>query len=188
MSLLRALLEPASVAIVGLSADPNKHGRRVYENLRRLGYRGRVVGVHPQAQVPGVEIYRSLADLPAPPEVVVCAAPAAAALEVAIAAGQLEAGGLVVFAGGFAEVGAEGRALQEQLMANCRAGGVLLLGPNSGGVIRPGTGLALSFLTCLDRPAEQIRSGPVGLVTQSGGTGSYLHNLAAERGSGLAIS
>ncbi|HKX75828.1 MAG TPA: acetate--CoA ligase family protein, partial [Acidimicrobiia bacterium] len=47
---------------------------------------------------------------------------------------------------------------------------------------------ALSFLTCLDRPAEQIRSGPVGLVTQSGGTGSYLHNLAAERGSGLAIS
>ena len=28
----------------------------------------------------------------------------------------------------------------------------------------------------------------MGVVTQSGGTGSYIHNLAAARGSGLAIS
>jgi acyl-CoA synthetase (NDP forming) len=63
-----------------------------------------------------------------------------------------------------------------------------VLGPNSGGVIRPGRRLAASFLTCLDRPAGQIRSGPVGLVTQSGGTGSYLHNIAAARGGGLAVS
>lgn len=46
----------------------------------------------------------------------------------------------------------------------------------------------MSFLTCLDRPIEQIRSGPVGLITQSGGTGSYIHNLAASRGGGLAVS
>ena len=49
-------------------------------------------------------------------------------------------------------------------------------------------GLAASFLTCLDRPREEVRSGPVGVVTQSGGTGSYLLNLAAGRGGGLAVS
>jgi acyl-CoA synthetase (NDP forming) len=55
-------------------------------------------------------------------------------------------------------------------------------------VINPARGVALSFLTCLDRPGDEIRPGPVGLVTQSGGTGSYLHNLAAEAGSGFAVS
>ncbi|MGH9102895.1 MAG: acetate--CoA ligase family protein, partial [Acidimicrobiales bacterium] len=33
-----------------------------------------------------------------------------------------------------------------------------------------------------------VRTGPVGVVTQSGGTGSYLHNLAAARGGGLAAT
>ena len=69
--------------------------------------------------------------------------------------------------------------------APCR---VPAVGPNSGGVIRRSKGLAASFLTCLDRNAGEISSGPVGLVTQSGGTGSYIHNLAAARGSGLAVS
>ena len=55
-------------------------------------------------------------------------------------------------------------------------------------MIVPGAGVAMSFLTCLDRPADEIRSGSVGLVTQSGGTGSYIHNLAAGQGGGLAAS
>jgi len=78
--------------------------------------------------------------------------------------------------------------LEESLALRAGTAGVRVLGPNSGGVIRPGRGLAASFLTCLDRPAHQIRSGRVGVVTQSGGTGSYLHNLAAARGGGLAVS
>jgi acyl-CoA synthetase (NDP forming) len=93
-----------------------------------------------------------------------------------------------VFAGGFGEAGPEGQALESALAEEVANLGVRMLGPNSGGIIRPGRGLAASFLTCLDRPADQIRSGRVGVVTQSGGTGSYLHNLASARGGGLAIS
>ena len=79
-------------------------------------------------------------------------------------------------------------ALEADLSEWVQRVGFRLLGPNSGGVIRRSKGLAASFLTCLDRNAGEIRSGPVGLVTQSGGTGSYIHNLAAARGSGLAVS
>jgi acyl-CoA synthetase (NDP forming) len=69
-----------------------------------------------------------------------------------------------------------------------RRAGVRLLGPNSGGVVHASGGVALSFLTWLDRPIEQVRGGPVALVTQSGGMGSYIHSLAAARGGGLAVS
>ena len=187
MSGLGRLLDPASIAIAGLSADPAKHGGRVLANLRKLGYRGEVWGVNPKLpRVEGIEVQASLGDLREPPDLVVCAVPAPVVRDIAIAARGV--GALIVFAGGFAESGEDGMALEADLSECVDRVGFRLLGPNSGGVIRPSVGLAASFLTCLDRPAEQIRTGPVGLVTQSGGTGSYIHNLAAERGSGLAVS
>ncbi len=115
-----------------------------------------------------------------------CAIPASEVRKVAKTAQGT--GGLVVFAGGFGETGSDGAALQADLAEQAHAEGTRVLGPNSGGVIRRSKGLAASFLTCLDRNAGEIRSGPVGLVTQSGGTGSYIHNLAAARGGGLALS
>lgn len=187
MSGLDRLLDPASIAMVGLSADPAKHGGRVLANLRKLGYSGQVWGVNPGLPaVEGVEVVASLRDLPEPPDLVVCAVPARAVREVAMTSDG--AGALVVFAGGFGETGGDGLALEADLSEWVDRVGIRLLGPNSGGIIRPSIGLAASFLTCLDRPAGQIRSGPVGLVTQSGGTGSYIHNLAAARGGGVAVS
>jgi acyl-CoA synthetase (NDP forming) len=187
MSDLDRLLDPATIAIVGLSADRDKHGGRVLGHLRRLGYGGEVYGVNPgKPRVDGVEMFGRVTDLPHPPDLIVCAIPAAAVRYVTM--DSAGAGGLVVFAGGFGESGRDGRALEADLTKKAEAVGVRVLGPNSGGVIRPSRGLAASFLTCLDRPAGQIRSGRVGVVTQSGGTGSYLHNLAAARGSGLAVS
>jgi len=187
MSDLGRLLDPATIAIVGLSADPSKHGGRVLGNLRKLGFNGTVWGVNPRLpDVEGVEIFKSVSYLPQPPDLVVSAVPAAATLEVVADAKGI--GGVVIFAGGFAESGPDGQALEDDLARTASKVGTRILGPNSGGVIRPGCGLAASFLTCLDRPADQIRSGPVAVVTQSGGTGSYLHNLAAARGGGLSVS
>ena len=187
MSDLDRLLDPAIIAIVGLSADQDKHGGRVLGHLRRLGYGGEIYGVNPRLpRLDGVEVFETMGDLPRPPDLVVCAIPAGAVGDVAEQAAG--AGAMIVFAGGFSESGSGGRVLEEALARRARSAGVRVLGPNSGGVIRPSRGLAASFLTCLDRPAGQIRSGRVGLVTQSGGTGSYLHNLAAARGSGLAVS
>ena len=187
MSDLDRLLDPATIAIVGLSADPDKHGGRVLGHLRRLGYGGEVYGVNPRLpELEGVEVFETVAGLPQPPDLVVCAVPAGAVGEVADQSAG--AGAMIVFAGGFSESGSDGRVVEEALARRARSAGVRVLGPNSGGVIRPSRGLAASFLTCLDRPARQVRSGPVGVVTQSGGTGSYLHNLAAARGSGLAVS
>ena len=187
MSGLDRLLDPKSIAIAGLSADPSKHGGRVLGHLRDLGYAGEIHGVNPGLpMVDGLEVVARVSDLPGPPDLVVCAIPSAAVPQVAMDSKGV--GGLVVFAGGFGESGADGRAREVDLTEKAMAGGFRVLGPNSGGIIRPASGLAASFLTCLDRPADEIRSGPVGVVTQSGGTGSYLHNLAAARGSGLAVS
>ncbi len=187
MSELRPLLDPESIAIAGLSADPAKHGGRVLDHLRALGYPGTISGVNPsQPSIEGIEVVERVSDLAVPPDLVVCAVPAAATVDVAGDCAGV--GSVAVFAGGFGEMGPDGLALEHTLARTAERVGARVLGPNSGGVIRPARLLAASFLTCLDRPAQEIRSGPVGVVTQSGGMGSYLHNLAAERGGGLAVS
>ncbi len=157
--------------------------------MRRVGFAGEIWGVHPKRpEIEGVEMFASVSNLPEAPDVVVSAVPAAVVGGLAFEAGIKGVGTVIVFAGGFAEAGQDGRTLQTELLRARSETGVRILGPNSGGVITPSAGVAMSFLTCLDRPASEIRSGPVGLVTQSGGMGSYVHNLAAACGDGLAAS
>jgi acyl-CoA synthetase (NDP forming) len=187
--LARALLRPRSVAIVGLSADPAKHGNRVLANLRKLGYPGAIWGVNPRGHlVDGIQTVPTVGALPARPDVLVCAVPAAALPSVFAGADDRGAAVAIVFGGGYAEAGPAGQRAQDDLVAVARRAGIRVLGPNSGGVVHADGGVALSFLTWLDRPPDQVRGGPVGLVTQSGGTGSYIHGLAAARGGGLAAS
>lgn len=187
MGTLSRMLDPRSIAIAGLSADSRKHGRRVLEHLLRLDYSGEIVGVNPGLpSIEGISVFRSVADVPEPPDLVVAAVPAQALLDVVRDSSGV--GGVVAFAGGFGEAGSDGRARQVEIAEVAADTGVRLLGPNSGGIIRPSRGLAASFLTCLDRPAGEIRPGDVGVVTQSGGTGSYLHNIASAQGGGLAVS
>ena len=119
-SRLSPLLAPRSVAIVGASPRENTLGNNVVVNLRRFGYAGRIMPVHPSApEVAGLPAYRAFAELPEPAECAVLAVPAdkiAAALEEGAAHGLRAA---VVFASGFAELGEEGRARQRELQALC---------------------------------------------------------------------
>jgi len=184
---LPRLIDPSSIAIAGLSADAGKHGGRVLRHLRALGYEGDVWGVNPGLPtVHGIDMYPTIGALPRPPDLVVCAVPASSVTGVVAQCSGV--GAIVVFASGFSETGPTGQAIQETMSEEATRVGVRVLGPNSGGVIRPGRRLAASFLTCLDRPPAEVRTGPVGVLTQSGGVGSYVHNLAAEHSGGVAIS
>ena len=61
---LGRLLAPASIAIVGASANPDRIGSRVLTNLRRHGYPGQVSVINSRYQeVAGLASYPSLAAL-----------------------------------------------------------------------------------------------------------------------------
>ena len=99
---LSPLLAPRSVAIVGASPRENTLGNNVVVNLRRFGYAGRILPVHPSApEVAGLPAYRGFDELPEPTECAVLAVPAdkiAGALEEGAVHGLRAA---VVFASGY---------------------------------------------------------------------------------------
>ena len=69
---------------------------------------------------------------------------------------------VVIFSAGFAEVGAEGIAMQEQVRDLARANNIRLLGPNSLGVINATNSATASFAFIAD--LEPVTPGTVGFV------------------------
>lgn len=163
---LRCLFAPASVAVVGASDDPRKWGNWLARNALRGAHRREVTLVNRRGgTVLGRPAHRSTLDLPAPPELVALAVPAAAfdrALDEALAVG---ARAILAVTAGLAETGAAGARREQAAVARVREAGAVLLGPNCLGVMDATSEL---HLTSNDLPA-----GSIGLISQSG-------NLALE--------
>ena len=50
---LDAILNPAAVAVVGASRDPDKTGGRILNSIKNGGYQGRVIAVNPRYESVG---------------------------------------------------------------------------------------------------------------------------------------
>ena len=142
---LTALFDPGSVAIVGASNDERKYGNWLSVQAIRMQGRRRVHLINRRGEpVLGKPTFRALADVPGPVDLVVIAVPASGfeqAVDDALAAGTRAIVGVTA---GFAELGADGRALQERVTAKIRGAGALLLGPNCLGVLDSTTQLYLA--------------------------------------------
>lgn len=181
---LRFLHQPASVAVVGASNDPDKIGGRPVDYLRRFGFGGALYPVNPTREaVQGVPAFPDLGSLPAVPDVAVVALPGAAAAEAVEQCAAMGVRGCVVFSSGFAETGGpEGRRLQDRVDA-AAAGGMRVVGPNTQGIASFATGAVLGFSTMfLEEPPED---GPVGIVSQSGAMCSVTYGLLRRRRVGV---
>jgi acyl-CoA synthetase (NDP forming) len=165
---LRALFDPRSVAVLGASNDPAKWGHWLGRGaLKGEGRRSVFLVNRNGGEILGRPAYRSLADLPEEPELVVVSLPAAAfeeSVDASLAAG---AKAVVAISAGLGESGEEGKERERAVVERVRAAGAVLLGPNCLGVFDAGAGLDLS--------SNEVPSGPIGLVSQSG-------NLALEVG------
>lgn len=182
---LDRMFRPRSVAVVGASASAAKIGGIPVDYLTSLGYAGRVIPVNPGADmIQGLPAYPSLSAAPGPIDLAIVAVPAAlveSALEDAISAGVPA---LVVFSSGFAEIGAEGAAVQDRLAARAAAAGVRLLGPNCLGFMTVAEQCHATFTPVLK--LGQPEPGRVGIVSQSGAFGAYALVLAQRRGIGIS--
>lgn len=178
-----ALFAPASVAVIGASADPSKTGGRPVNYLRKHGFQGRIMPVNPRAdQISGLPCYPDIAALPEAPEaaIVLLGANRAAAAVAELAARGTKLA--IVLASGFSEAGAEGQARQRQLAES--AGRMRLLGPNTIGAVDLHSRIVLSASGALE--AEDLPAGGISVASQSGGILGALLSRGAARGIGFA--
>jgi acyl-CoA synthetase (NDP forming) len=134
---LRRLLSPRHLAFVG--------GRNLAEPLRQakaFGFSGPIWAVNPSFEsIEGVPCVRSVRALPEPPDATFLAVPREASIAVARDLAEMNAGGVIGYAAGFAELGGIGVELQRRLVE--AAGDLALVGPNCYGLLNAAEGVAL---------------------------------------------
>lgn len=165
---LRRLLSPRHIAVIG--------GASAAEGIRQcraIGFTGRIWPVHPHREyLEGLPCHRTVAELPEAPDAALVAVPNTAAVPVLAQLAARGAGGAVCYAAGFAEDGADGARLQEELRE--AAAGMPVVGPNCIGVLNYLDG---SALWPDQHGGTRVTSG-VAVVTQSG---NIAQNLTMQR-------
>ncbi|HKU69219.1 MAG TPA: acetate--CoA ligase family protein [Burkholderiales bacterium] len=180
---LSRFLNPRGIAVVGVSAEPNRIGGQALKLLTDFGYKGEIYPVNPRyPEVHGLKCYPDLLAVPKPCDVALIALSAAQAAGAVEQCGKAGIPFALVLAGGYSEVGAEGKALQEQLVATARRSNVRMVGPNCLGIINLKDNARIGF-----GGTAQLRTlipGPMAMVTQSGGFGFGVVAVASYFGVG----
>src|SRR5438477_1906730 len=178
---LAPLLAPSSVAIFGASNDPTRISGRSLRYYREAGYKGGLYPINPTRDtVQGLTAYPDIASVSGAVDCAVIAVPANLAIEAMESCVAKGVKAVVMFTAGFAEIGAEGRAMQERITDIAQASGIRLCGPNCLGLFNMRTGHTPTFSSFLEEGPTP--AGALGMVTQSGAFGTHLLALAARRG------
>ncbi|AOY96309.1 CoA-binding protein [Cupriavidus sp. USMAA2-4] len=178
---LGRILAPASIAIVGASADPRSFGGFVLDNLERFGYAGAVHLVsRSSTEINGRPCVKTVDALPQGIDLAVLAIPEAGVLDAVRGLAARGTHAAVLFASGYAEAGETGRVKQEELARVARDSGILLLGPNCMGFTNFEVGVPVTFEPLAPQPAAG-RAG-VGVVAQSGAMAANVRDALSGRG------
>ena len=182
---LDGLLNPASVAILGATDAPHRVGGRVMRYMHEAGFEGPIYPINPKRKtVQGKKAYSSISDIPGEADLAILSIPASVVTQALFDCAAKGAKAAVVFSSGFAEMGDEGRTMQDELRDAANDAGVRLLGPNCLGAASVKSGVIASFSSnFLDALPEP---GSVAVVSQSGAFGAHLYSLARARGIGLS--
>lgn len=180
---LSAILRPRSVAVIGASRQRGTIGGEIVRNLVVHGFQGPVYPVHPKARsVQAIRAWADVRDIPDPVDLAIVAVRQDRVLGVARACADKGVRGMVVITAGFKEVGGQGLADEQALVALCEAHGIALVGPNCLGVVStaPGTRLDATFAPTFP-PA-----GSVAVASQSGALGVAMLDYARELNIGVS--
>jgi len=179
------MLEPKGIVVVGASADTDRVGGRLFRYLVSHGYPHPLYAVNQNAEpVLGRPAYRSVSELPGTPDLACVVVPVSSVMGVVRECAEFGIPAITVYSSGFAESGADGQDLQDELSQLAAEFGVRVGGPNTAGMINTHTSMCASIAMAFED--EQMPGGNIGMITQSGGLGSALLSRIWRRGGGVS--
>ncbi|MBW2481087.1 MAG: acetate--CoA ligase family protein [Deltaproteobacteria bacterium] len=159
---LESILNAESVAIVGASKNETKRGYQTIRTLVDEKYEGNIYPVNPKEKsIMGFKCYKNVSDIKGSVDVALVCTPARSLPAVLEDCGQKRVKGAVILAGGFGEIGDDGRKLENEMVAVANKHNIRLIGPNTSGMLNLHDSLNLVGLK--DTP-----KGDIALLTQSG--------------------
>jgi acetyltransferase len=160
---LDPILSPKTIAVIGATERKRSVGRTVMTNLIEGGFPGKIFPVNPiQETILGRPAYPNVAALPEVPDLAVIITPPKTVPGILKECAAAGIRGVIIISAGFKEIGVEGAALEQQVLAEARRGNIRIVGPNCLGVMVPGLKFNATFA------ADMARPGSVAFLSQSG--------------------
>ena len=193
---MTSFFEPRSIAVAGVSTDPNKLGSIIFANMtenRKKGVlKAPVYALNPvHDRIGDQPCYPSIATLPQTPELLIVAVPESQTPALIRTAARAGVKAAVMITGGYAEIG---RGDVEKRIGEAAAKhGMRILGPNTIGLVDTWSGVDSLFL----RPTKMLPDGSevvsmlkplkgeVAIITQSGHLGEVVAEELAAGGVGV---
>ena len=178
------MISPRAIAVVGASATPTSIGGQPFRFLTEFGYQGKVYPVNPKYQeLKGLTCYADLVSVPSPCDLALIAV---GAPHVATELAQCDAAGIpfaIVMSSGFREIGETGMQRQQEIEAVLEKSKVRLLGPNCIGMLNLNEHIHCGFGGSMSN--SRLRAGTLAIVSQSGGWGMGMVEIADQAGCGF---
>ena len=182
--MLHDLFNPKKVAVIGASSKELSIGNRVIKNLIDFGFKGEIYPINPKAEeIRGIKAYPSINDCPDGIDVVHMVIPAKFVPQAVEDCGEKGVKHIIINSGGFAEIGSEGAAIQEDFMARAKKHGIRILGPNCQGVINSDPQIRAYCNFTFTKPDP----GFISIVALSGGVAEVIHQAFSAMGVGTRI-
>jgi acetate---CoA ligase (ADP-forming) len=181
---LDPLLSPRSIAVIGASANPDKHGNIVIRHLLGSGFSGAIYPINPSTrEVEGLRCYPDIGAVGADVDCAMIVLPAAQTVEAVAECARHGVRSAVLGGGGFAETGTEaGRARQDTVSRIARETGIRLLGPNTNGFVHMHVGLSLGYNA---EHGAALVPGPISVISHSGAVFGGVVRVLRNLGQGI---
>ena len=177
---LEPLFYPRAVAIVGASKSLVKIGSMTLLSMIAGGFEGGIYPINRKGgRIQGLKAYTEFKSMPDDADLLVVCVPAKAVPQVMEDGIDAGIGAAVIISSGFAEVGKEGKKLEDEVVRIARNGGIRFVGPNCMGLCS--SPVKLFALMNMMMPI----SGDISFVSQSGTLGTVNMLIASNHGIGF---
>jgi len=174
------ILNPRSIAVIGISRNKASFSNQIVSITKECGYKGKLYLINPNADhILSLKCYPSILEVPGDIDVAVLMVPkqiVSSSIEECMEKGVK---GIVIISGGFAEQGSKGKKQQDEIVRQANKKGIRMIGPNTLGFYSAAK--SLNFIQ-----SGFIKKGDIALITQSGNVSQSITFSGTERGLGFS--
>ena len=162
--MMDVFFKPRSVAVLGASGTPGKLGYVIVKNIADSDFTGEVYPVNPKSdEILGYKVYHSVTEIPGDIDLVVTALPTPKlTVEAVEECAKKGVKAVIIESAGFAEMGGEGKAFQQQIVDIAKKNNIRVMGPNCSGIV------SRDIVTSIYPMTKKVPKGNVVLIGQSG--------------------
>lgn len=176
------IFDPKSVAIVGASRTIGKWGFTFVNHLIQGGYRGDIYPVNPAGgDLLGYKIYKGLKDIPGPIDLAFILIPPHLVAGAIAECGEIGVPVCVVITAGFQEIGAQGKAMESEIVKAAETADIAMVGPNCAGISSPEP----MNLYCMMQPTFPP-AGNIAILSQSGNIAGSMQHMFWKQDIGIS--